>query len=312
MDQQGKRTLSRRAALRTAGVAGGAAAIGLAMRGQGARAQQPPPMFPQSVAELTRVAEDVYMWRSVGHNTMFVTTDEGVIAADPIGLVNQRSPQMYRAAVASVTDRPVTHLIYSHDHADHITGGFIFADTARFYSHQLAAPKIDAQDNVKNPAPTELVDERMSLTVGGKTVELIHVGRNHSDNSLVIHYPARRLLFAVDFIPVNRLPFQALMGDFPLEWIESLSRIERDIDFDVLVPGHGPLGSKRNVTADREYFEELIAAIRAARAQGLADNSEQMVAAVRTALAPKYGTWEQFSAWLPLNIQGIIREGAAN
>jgi glyoxylase-like metal-dependent hydrolase (beta-lactamase superfamily II) len=245
-------------------------------------------MFPQSLAELTRVAEDVYLWRSVGHNTIFITTDAGVIAADPIGLTNPRSPQMYRAAVAAVTDRPVTHLVYSHDHADHITGGFIFADTARFYAHRRAAPKIDDQNNVKNPAPTELVDERM------------------------IHYPARRLLFAVDFIPVNDLPFRTLNDSYPLEWMESLRWIEQNLDFDVLVPGHGRLGTKEHVRLVREYFQDLIAAIRTARMNGLADNSPEMVAAVRAALMPKYGTWGNFGPYLPENIQGIIREGAAN
>lgn len=316
MDAQGRRRVSRRMALRVAGVASSAAALGLALRGRGARAQQMPPqmppMFPQSLAELTRVAEDVYLWRSVGHNTIFITTDAGVIAADPIGLTNPRSPQMYRAAVAAVTDRPVTHLVYSHDHADHITGGFIFADTARFYAHRRAAPKIDDQNNVKNPAPTELVDERMELTVGGKTVELIYTGRNHSDNSLVIHYPARRLLFAVDFIPVNDLPFRTLNDSYPLEWMESLRWIEQNLDFDVLVPGHGRLGTKEHVRLVREYFQDLIAAIRTARMNGLADNSPEMVAAVRAALMPKYGTWGNFGPYLPENIQGIIREGAAN
>ena len=57
----------------------------------------------------------------------------------------------------------------------------------------------------------------------------------------------------------------------------------------------------------REYLEDLIAAVRAAQEQGLADNSPEMVEAVRTELEPAYGTWGMFAEWLPLNIEGLLR-----
>src|SRR5262245_43629200 len=73
---------------------------------------QPAPQLPRSVFELTQVASDAYMWRYVGHNSFFVVTDEGVIATDPIGLTNTRSPEIYKAAIASVTQQPVRYLVY--------------------------------------------------------------------------------------------------------------------------------------------------------------------------------------------------------
>jgi len=234
-----------------------------------------------------------------------------VIVADPVGLSNPRSPQAYQAAIAAVTDQPVQYVVYSHDHADHLTGGSVFGDTAQFVSHTLAAPKIAAQNNPNNPVPNVLVADRMTLELGGKSVELIYTGRNHSDNSLVVSYPARRLIFAVDFIPVNSVPFRTLPDSYPLEWIDSLAWIEQNLDFDVLVPGHGMLGTKDHVRQVREYFQELIAAVQAARAAGLADNSPEMTDSVRAALAPKYETWANWESQLPENIEGIVRTGAA-
>lgn len=295
--------VSRRQALRTTVLA----AAGSALLGTGrSLAQQA--VLPQSVAELTRVADDVYMWRSLTHNTIFIVTEDGVVAADPIGLTNTRSPQMYKAAIASVTDRPVRYLIYSHDHADHVTGGSVFSDTLEaVISHRFAAPKISARLGAVTPVPTFLVDNQASFTLGGATIDLLYTGRNHSDNSLVIHYGARRLIFAVDFIPVRSLPFRTLTDSYLDEWIGSLQWIENNLHFDTLIPGHGQLGTKASVSEMRQYLLNLSDAIRTARSRGMADNSEPMVAAVRTALAARYGAWENFGPYLPENIQGVIR-----
>ena len=77
----------------------------------------------------------------------------------------------------------------------------------------------------------------------------------------------------------------------------------------MVAPGHGETGTKADVRAHRAYLLDLMAAIRAARAQGLADNSEAMVAAIRAERAPRHGTWDQFGPWLPENIEGLTRLG---
>ena len=207
-----------------------------------------------------------------------------------------------------MTDQPVRYLIYSHDHPDHAIGGEVFAETATFVSHRRAAEKLAALADPRTPVPEIAFTDQLTIELGGKTIELYYTGRNHSDNSIVLLYPERRLLFAVDFIPVNSLPYQNLPDAYPDEWVESLRWIEENLDFDVLVPGHPPLpGTKANVTEVREYLEDLMAAVRAAQDQGLAENSPEMIEAVRTELEPAYGTWAMFAEWLPLNIEGLLR-----
>ena len=87
-------------------------------------------------------------------------------------------------------------------------------------------------------------------------VELAYVGKNHSDNSIVMRFPRERLLFAVDFIPVNSYGFRDFPDSYMPDWIDSLKRVEA-MDFDVLVPGHGPLGSKGHPGDFREYLQDL-------------------------------------------------------
>ena len=259
-------------------------------------------------ADVQQFAEDTYAFVSGGYISLFIVTDDGVIATDPSSQGGPERAEAYREAIASITEQPVRYLIYSHDHADHATGGEVFADTATFISHRIAVEKLAALNDPSTPVPEIAFNDELSIELGGKTIELYYTGRNHSDNSIVLLYPERRLLFAVDFIPVNSLPFQNLPDAYPEEWVESLRWIEENLDFDVLVPGHPPLpGTKANVTGVREYLEDLMAAVRDAQDQGLSDNSPEMIEAVRTELEPAYGSWGMFAEWLPLNIEGLLR-----
>jgi glyoxylase-like metal-dependent hydrolase (beta-lactamase superfamily II) len=260
------------------------------------------------VADLQQFADNTYAFTNGGYISLFIVTDEGVIATDPGSQSGPERAEAYKAAIASVTDQPVRYLIYSHDHADHATGGDIFADTATFVSHTNAVDKLAALNDPRVPVPEISFNDQLQIELGGKTVELYYTGRNHSDNSIVLLYPAARVLFAVDFVSVDRVPYQNLPDAYPEEWIESLRWIEENLDFDTVVPGHPPLpGTKEDVTAQREYLEDLIAAVQAAQAQGLADNSPEMVEAVRAELEPTYGSWGMFAEWLPLNIEGLLR-----
>jgi glyoxylase-like metal-dependent hydrolase (beta-lactamase superfamily II) len=259
-------------------------------------------------ADLQQFADDTYAFVNSGYISLFIVTDEGVIATDPGSQSGRERADAYRAAIASVTDQPVRYLVYSHDHADHATGGEVFADTATFISHRNAVAKLAALNDPRTPVPEIAFTDQLTIELGGKTIELYYTGRNHSDNSIVLLYPEGRLLFAVDFIPVNSLPYQNLPDAYPEEWVESLRWIEENLDFDVLVPGHPPLpGTKANVTGVREYLEDLMAAVRSAQDQGLADNSPEMIEAVRAELEPAYGSWGMFAEWLPLNIEGLLR-----
>src|SRR5439155_23834415 len=131
----------------------------------------------------------------------------------------------------------------------------------------------------------------MYIERGGTVVELAYVGRNHSDNSIVMRFPKERLLFAVDFIPVESLAFRDFPDAYIQDWIDSLRAVEA-MDFDVLVPGHGPLGRKEHVRMFREYVEELRdEVLRHAREGKSLDEVKQLVT------MPKYAKWTNYEQW---------------
>jgi glyoxylase-like metal-dependent hydrolase (beta-lactamase superfamily II) len=261
----------------------------------GGQSQQPP------VREIAKIAGEVYRFRNANHYSVFAVTPAGVVATDPI---NADAARWLKAEIAQRFKQPVRYLVYSHDHADHISGGEVFADTATVIAHDHAKATIVGERR-PTAVPQVTFSDQLTLELGGTVLELVYVGRNHSDNSIVMRFPRERLLFAVDFIPVNSYAFRDFPDTYMPDWIESLRRVEA-MDFDVLVPGHGPLGTRANVTMFREYLHDLRSEVtRHARDGKSVDEMKQLVT------LPKYGAWGP-KEWFPLNIEGMYRLVQAN
>ena len=267
----------------------------LLMAAPWAQSQQAP------VREITKIAGEVYRFRNAGHYSVFAVTPAGVIATDPI---NADAARWLKAEIAQRFNQPVRYVVYSHDHADHISGGEVFADTAVVVAHENAKAAIIGERR-PTAVPQVTFSDRMTIELGGTALELVHVGKNHSDNSLVMRFPRERILFAVDFIPVNSYAFRDFPDSYMPDWIESLGRVEA-MDFDVLAPGHGPLGTKASVTMFREYLQDLRAEVlRYAREGKSADEMKQLI------VLPKYAAWGP-KEWFPLIIEGMYRLVQAN
>ncbi len=256
-----------------------------------AAAQQAP------VREISQISGDLYRFRNGGHYSVFLVTPAGIIATDPI---NADAARWLKAELSKRFKQPVKYLVYSHDHADHIAGGEVFADGAVVIAHERAKATILGE---KRPTavPDLTFSDRMVVELGGKRVELIYVGRNHSDNSIVMRFPEERTLFAVDFISVRRLPFRDFSDAYIEDWIESLKQVEL-LDFDILAPGHGEMGKKEHVRENRSYLEELRSEVLQYARQG--KSLEEIKQLVKM---EKYSGWGNHKEWLPLNIEGMYR-----
>ncbi len=255
-----------------------------------AQPQQPP------VREITKIAGEVYRFRNANHYSVFAVTPAGVIATDPI---DTDAARWLKAEIGRRFNQPVRYVVYSHDHRDHIAGGEVFADTAIVVAHERARAVIIGERR-PTAVPQVTFSDRMTIELGGTVVELAWVGRNHSDNSIVMRFPRERVLFAVDFIPVNSYAFRDFPDAYMPDWIESLERVEA-MDFDVLAPGHGALGTKASVTMFREYLQDLHREVLRHAREG------KSLAEMKTLITlPKYAAWGP-KDWLPLNIEGMYR-----
>jgi len=248
--------------------------------------------------KISRIAGDLYRFQNKFHYSVFLVTPEGIIVTDPI---TSNAAKWLKAELAKRFKQPVKYLIYSHDHVDHIAGGEVFADTAVVIAHENARADI-----ISEKRPTAVPDitfsDKMTIELGGKTVELTYVGRGHSDNMIVMRFPAERALFAVDFIPVKAVAWKNMTDAYIPDWMEAIKKVET-MDFDILVPGHGSIGTKADASAFRGYMETLYdEVVRAAR------DGKSLQEMQKNIRLDKYKNWHLYEKMLPLNIEGMYNQ----
>jgi glyoxylase-like metal-dependent hydrolase (beta-lactamase superfamily II) len=247
---------------------------------------------------VTQIAGDLYRFQNNFHYSVFLVTPDGVIATDPI---NAEAAAWLKQEIAKRFGKTVKYLIYSHDHADHSAGGEVFDDTAVVVAHENAKAAILGERR-PTAVPELTFSDDLTIELGGKSVELSYLGRGHSDNMIVMRFPAERALYTVDFVSVKRLPYMTLSDAYFPDWIEAVKQVEA-MDFDILVPGHGPMGVKADAADHRAYLEDLYAAVLAAARAG--QGVKEMQASITL---EKYKDWGQFEAWKPLNIEGMAKQ----
>ena len=103
-------------------------------------------------------------------------------------------------------------------------------------------------------APTRTFTDRHVVTLGGKSVEMIHIGSAHTSDGAAIYFPAERTVYGADTIQARRLPMT--LGPHIGAWHETMRRVMA-IDFDTAAPGHALMGTKKDIAALQQYFVDL-------------------------------------------------------
>jgi glyoxylase-like metal-dependent hydrolase (beta-lactamase superfamily II) len=279
-------------------------ALSLALTGA-ASAQTP--AAPATTTIKVDGTDNVYIFRYGGHQSMFVVTPAGVIATDPISY--QRPAKPYIDAIKAVTDKPIKYVIYSHSHYDHAAGGKPFKDLgATFIGHRKLKERWDLlkkQNALLGDIvmPDQFVDDRKVITLGGTALELDYVGRNHSDNMLVMRLPKEKIIFVVDFAPLQSTQFRNIPDNVsPIEYTDSLKKLAA-LDWDRMILGHpqagGRLGTKQDVQDDIGYMNDV-----SAEAKKLADAGKCLNdAAMKDVKLPKYEKWSGYETGLAPNVE---------
>ena len=241
---------------------------------------------------IVSVTGNLYRAQNNNHFTAFLVTAEGIILSDTI---NRDFATWLKSQLDDRFGLPVRYVLYSHSDADHASGGEVFADTAEFVGHE------NMRDGVPNGVhpPTTFYSDRHLVTLGGKSVEMIYPGPAHSANMSVLHSLDGNAVFVVDFISIKRLPFQNLAG-YDLEvWLSEMRTVEA-LGADIVIPGHGQVGTTADVVDHRHYVEELRDAVAAGIAAGrsLAQLQESIT-------LEDYRDWASFDAWRAPNIEGM-------
>lgn len=224
--------------------------------------------FVQGVSALGSSAN-----RNFISNAAFVVTDAGVVVIDALG-----SPPLAAellAEIRRVTDKPVTQVIVTHYHADHVYGlqtfkaagaeiiaharadEYLQSDTARLRleaSREDLFPWVD--ETTRLVPPDRRLTGPTTLTLGGLHFEISHGGPAHTPEDLVVWVPERRVLFVGDLVFRGRIPFVGLADSGA--WVQALDRLLA-YDAAVIVPGHGPVSTdaRADLRLTRDYLVHL-------------------------------------------------------
>lgn len=240
-----------------------------------------------------------------GYFSMFVVTNEGVIAIES---VNSKHAAGLVEAIKKTTDKPIRYLLHSHNHWDHSSGGQVFKDAgAKTLAHLEAYEWMKANPGADMAVPDESWNgTRKDITLGGTTIELHYFGMNHGLGMTVFLLPKQKIAYIADIVTPNRVIFN-IVPDFNIkEWERSLEEVLK-LDFNKIVASHNekqnPLqgGSKQDVADNLQFIRDLRTAIFAEFKKG---TNPMMIPNV--VQVPKYKDWAMYKEWLPMNAWRIL------
>ena len=240
------------------------------------------------------------------------------------------APPSYAAnlpkAIAELTDKPVTHVVYSHSHSDHIGGASLLGGRPIIVAHSETLRLVKRASDPRRPLPTVTFSDRYSLRVGSKVLELSYHGNAHEPGNIFIHAPSQRVLMVVDVVFPGWMPWRrfALAQDIPgyFAQVEQL----RTMDWDVLVGGHvARTGTHADVDLQAEFNRDIKQAAATALAStkfgvglnpkdesnpwaGFGNYIDRVAAQCVNTLTPKWS--RRLAGFRRLHMGPVLRDGA--
>jgi cyclase len=207
--------------------------------------------------KINQVKDDLYEIEGDGGNVAVYVTNEGVI------LVDDKFEQDYGQIVSnvkSVTPQPIKYILSTHHHSDHSGGNVKFAPTVEIISTANARANIVNQKQPgapanMTPASVTFTDET-SVFLGGKEVRARYFGRGHTNGDALIYFPAQKTIHTGDLMAGNTPLIDYTGGGSVVEWTKTLDGAMK-LDFDTVIPGHGPVTNKAALLAYRNNVEKL-------------------------------------------------------
>jgi glyoxylase-like metal-dependent hydrolase (beta-lactamase superfamily II) len=253
--------------------------VGLAVAG--AAAQRGGGIPPTGT--ITKVRDNLYVIPGAGGNTTVFVTQAGVVLVDT-KLANNGTAIMNQ--VKTVSDRPVSMIINTHSHPDHIGSNDYFPPTVEKVTHENTKKAMSANPQyASNPAvmPTRTFTDRMTLGKGADRIDLYYFGPGHTGGDSFIVFPALRAMAAGDIFAWKMAPLiDPATGGSVIALPETLEKAVKGIpNVDTVIEGHGDVNTWAGF---REYTQFNRALIEAAKA-GLGKQTAEDIAA---GLKPKF------------------------
>ncbi|WP_116473597.1 MBL fold metallo-hydrolase [Zobellella maritima] len=267
-----------------------------------------------------QLAPGVYAYTAEGDpNTGIIIGEQSALVID-----TQATPIMAEDVirrVREVTDKPIKHVLMSHYHAVRVLGASAYQPENIIASRQTFEliqergqqdfesevgrfPRLFAGvESVPGLTwPNVVFDERMTLDLGNRRVEIMHVGRGHTKGDTIAWLPEEGILFAGDLVEFGATPYS---GDaYHKDWPQTLDNLLA-LKPKQLVPGRGdalitPEQCREAIEGTRNFIQTMYQSVADGRSRGL--SLGECYRETYALLAPRYGHWVIFDHCLPFDI----------
>jgi len=279
-------------------------AVLLALVAGTAAAQQPP------AGTLREIMPGHYVYSTGTFNSGAIATSDGVVVLD--ALASEAVARTAREAIGRATGQPVRVLVSGTHHNQYSKGNMAYADVVRVghenYRMDLLAlmqrEKIAAEEqHARLPAVT--FRDRLTLHLGGKAIQILHVGRAHTRGDSIVFVPQDRIVYLSELLFVNQFLF--INDGYGLDWLKALDAVEA-LDADVFIAGHGPIPSDpRQTREDLRRFRQMLVDVRDAVQREIARGATEDQAAASLQW-PQYQKLQGYDAQRETAVRRLYRQ----
>ena len=219
-------------------------------------------------------------------NSGIIATSEGAIVIDALG--SEAVARAERESIASAIKQPVRYLVSSPFHDQFSKGNLAYGDVFRIghenyragLFNQMQSGGASAEEQ-RTRLPNATYRDRMTLYLGGKEIQILYLGRAHTDGDSIVFVPRDRIAYLSEIFFSEEFPNMA--GGYGVSWLQVLDKIEA-LNADIFVPGHGPIPDDPKATRAglhrlRQIFVDMRDALKAEIARGATE--DQAAAAVK-------------------------------
>ena len=249
------------------------------------KAYQAPAAAPK-VVEVEKLKDNLYMLKGGGGNTAVFVMANGITVVDT---KNPGWGQPILDKIKEISPKPVTTIINTHTHGDHVSGNVEFPATVdvvvqentKANMQKMAAvtglgqpgapptPNIFTQNNGRGMAKRTFTD-KMTLGSGADRIDLYYFGRGHTNGDAWVVFPAIRVMHAGDIFSGKNLPLlDANNGGSGVQIGDSLSKAADTVkDVDLIITGHSTVMTPADLREYAQFNKDFLADMRAAKTAG--------------------------------------------
>ena len=259
---------------------------------------------------LRQIIPGHYVYSSTTFNSGVIVTGEGVVVLD--ALSSDALARAERQAIASTIGQPVRILVSSTFHNQYSRGNVAYPDVLKIGHEQyrtdllalMQREKVSAEEQ-KARLPNQTFRDRMTLHLGGKDIQILHVGRAHTRGDSIIFVPQDRIVYLSELYFAEQFLF--INDGYGVDWLRALDTVAA-LDADIFVPGHGPIpADPRDTRQGLARFRQVLVDVRDAVQKAIAGGAteDQAVATIRW---PQYEKLQGYDAQRGTAVRRLYRQ----